>query len=164
MSRPQKKSQAFDRPERALAAELGIGHDVLKAVRHAHLEEGLDWRREGGEVRYAESGHLKALEALKIADGPQTAAEATPAAGARPPAAPSGAQKQLEPGDEVELECVKVYRPNRTIVEARLGAEIVRVRMRDNRNMRPKMVMRCRYSGTPIWELAQRCPRFPGKW
>lgn len=69
------------------------------------------------------------------------------------------------PGSLESLTCFKLYSRNTKIVEAKTAAgELVLVRVRENKNLRPGMVMKCRFAGTRIWELAQRLPRYRGRW
>jgi hypothetical protein len=92
------------------------------------------------------------------APGGQPAA-VTPAASPTPP--DLGPPR---PGDQRELVCVRTYPLNRRIVLATLGTAEVRVRLRDSANLRPGMRLTCRFLQADLWELATRCPRFPGKW
>ena len=84
----------------------------------------------------------------------------TPGDGDPTPAVPPRVAGAVE-----DLTCVKCYKPNTRILEAKTAVgEKALVRVKDNRNFLPGMVMKCRFTGTPVWELAQRLPRRRGKW
>lgn len=161
MSEPQ-----FIHAERALVEGLGVPQKKLRVFRQDELERGADWASAHGEVRYSESGRVKIMAWLQIPPeqpekkiAPEAPApEPTPAAGGQPVTMPKS-------GDREELTCGKCYRPNVRIVEAtRANQDRVLVRVKDNRNLRPGMMMKCRFGAGTIWELDQRLPRWPGKW
>lgn len=158
----------FIHAERDISTELGVSHKALRVTRADELDRDSDWTMVAGEVRYSEAGKARLLSLLKISPVlPPPIAETVSGS---PPvgleknseAEPVGARK---PGDIENLTCFKCYSPNRRILEAKTSSdELVLVRIKDNRNLRPGMIMKCRFAEGRMWELAQRLPRFRGKW
>lgn len=107
----------------------------------------------------------RAMDVLKkFSTGAEPSAPAAAPAEAQL-AAPTAAPTAREPGAREELVVHKCYRPNRRILEAKTASgQMVLVRVADNTNFQPGMIMKCRYGGGPVWELDQRPPRRPGKW
>jgi hypothetical protein len=68
------------------------------------------------------------------------------------------------PGEVRELVCLRTYALNKRIVLAKFGAAEVRVRVRDSANLTAGLTMQCRFLSADLWELAQRLPRWRGKW
>ena len=175
----------FIHAEQDLADALGIPQKKLRVLRQDELDATRDWSHVGAQVRYSEEGRAKLLGLLKAdLPSPHSAPNAAasraknfvPVLALAPVEAPGDGGVALAahtlavltrpfPGDVEMLTCVKCYRPNIRKLEAkRADGAIVLVRVRDNRNLRPGMAMKCRYGDGRIWELAQRLPRFPGKW
>ena len=177
-------ADAFPHAERAVTAKLGITPKDLRGIRTASLTRGDDWEVVGNSVHYSSAGLGRLATLLKVpVDGAATAQPEPEKISTEPGAGPAAEPPLLEEADPAptpaasggpagraagaieDLVCLKCYRPNRQIVEARTGAgEEVLVRVRDNTNLRPGMTMKCRFAGTRIWELAQRLPRRRGKW
>lgn len=171
-------ADGFPHGERELARDLGLTQKALRVVRSDDLARKADWDVISGEVRYSASGRDRLLEVLKIS-APAAAFSIPPILSAAAPAppgppeknsvAPSAAAAPPAPARPLgcieTLTCGKCYSPNRRIVEASTaGGDQVLVRLKDNQNMRPGMAMKCRFAGGRMWELAQRLPRFRGKW
>lgn len=151
-------AQKFTYVERDLATEFGLAPSILKTARKG-LGRDIDWAVIRGFISYSEEGRARLMVALKITAKASEAADPVPP----PPAPAEEAPRAAEPVVE-ELICLKRYPINRRIVEAKRGPEVVRVRLRDNVNMRPGMAMRCRQVDGTLWELVQKLPRWPGKW
>lgn len=97
----------------------------------------------------------------------QAAEKNAPAAPLPPEPATAPAPAVLappQPGEERELQFVRSYPLNKRILLARLGALEVRVRVACSDNFRTGMTLKARLVGADLWELAQRAPRWPGKW
>lgn len=176
-------SDAFPHLERAVAAQLGITPKDLRGIRAADLTRGEDWEIQAGAVAYSVAGVARLAQLLDVqADGAGVSAagpEKNPpedrpageAAEGAPPLGDEGEAAVLDPlpgralGAVEDLVCGRCYRPNRKMVEAMTpDGELVLVRVRDNSNLQAGMVMKCRFAGSRIWELAQRLPRKRGKW
>lgn len=146
----------FIHGERELVASLGLSQKAVRAVRAEDLDRTVDWETIGGEVRYSDVGRSKLLGVLKI-----SSEAAAPAA----PEDPAPAAAARAPGALEDLVCVKCYKPNRRMLEARtVGGDVVLVRVKDNVNLLPGMTMPCRFEAGRIWTLARRLPRHRGKW
>lgn len=175
----------YPHAEHALAAELGLAQKDLRDVR-GDLERGADWQHVGKEVRYSATGRARLLEALKITPaaapedsapknsaGPGPVPSTPPATPVPPELAAARAQllgvlhlaaAQAAPADVAELIVVRVYPLNRRIVLAARDGARVRVRVPNSKNLVPGMAMKCRHRDGDLWELAQRLPRWRGKW
>lgn len=170
----------FLHAERDLAEALGIPQKKLRSVRQDDLTVDRDWATVGGEVRYSEDGRAALLAALKITPPAEHSAPKNSPGDVPPPprAEPDGGEHGFAlapgtlaallrpaPGTPEDLVCVKCYAPNRRMLEAkRKNGDAVLVRVKDNRNLKPGMTMKCRFAEGRMWELAQRLPRWPGKW
>jgi hypothetical protein len=163
---PEGAADAFPHLDQELATRLGVGQKELRSIRTAELEAGVDWAIVAGSVRYSMRGLTRLLAALKI-QAPELLPASTPIPGPAPaaPAANGAAPGARLPGALEDLTCGKVYRINKRMVEALTAAgEQVVVRVRDNTNLQPGMVMPCRFGGGRIWELNRRLPRRRGLW
>jgi len=159
-------ADAFPHVDQELATRLGVGQKQLRSIRTAELEADVDWAIVGGFVRYSTRGLARLLAALKI-QAPELLSASAPIPGPAPAASgPNGAAPGARlPGALEDLTCGKVYKINKHMVEATTAAgEQVVVRVRDNTNLQPGMVMPCRFGGGRIWELNRRLPRRRGLW
>lgn len=143
----------FTHAEADLVAALGLARAVVRTVRSEQLTRGTHWHTIAGEVRYSDEGRTLLFSILK-AEPQKNLAEIRPDPGAEP----------AEPGGPRELVCVRTYTMNRRIVQARLGDEIVRVRVKDSAKLIEGMTMRCSHVQADMWELVQPLPRWRGKW
>lgn len=160
------QDEQYVHAEADLTSELGLARADVREVRSTQLEREIDWKHVRGAVRYTASGWAKLRSLLKISVG------ATPAA---PDLAPKNSDELAPPvpaaaappaptaGEVRELVMVRTWR-NPRIVQARLGAVLVRVRVRDNAKLTVGMVMRCALVDADLWELAQPLPKRRGKW
>lgn len=80
---------------------------------------------------------------------------------ARPRAAPK--LPALVPGLRHDLVCQRHY-PNKRIVGALFGAQLVRVRVKDSAKITKGMVMPCEWIAADLWEMKHKLPRRKGKW
>ena len=175
----------FPHSERALVVTMGLTQKAIRAVRADSLKRNEDWDVIGGEVRYSDQGKERLHAFLKISpEAPPPAEAAQPGLLTRmigalkkspepeaeaveegPAEEPAAAPPARELGAIEELKCTKCYKPNKLIVEATTGSgESALVRVRDNTNLQPGMLMKCRFTGGRLWELAQRLPRQRGRW
>lgn len=137
--------------ESLLAERLGLTRNALEDFRKEHLKKGADWKTENRRVLLRESAVKKMLARLDAQDLDYSAA----------------AQKNGAVTDEVrELAVTKVF-PNPRLIEARDSdtGQIVRVCVPNNKNFRPRMMVKARpWRGEILYRLEGRTPRFPGKW
>ena len=167
---------AFVHQERALAESLGLPQKDLRGVRTDELTVGVDWKNIRGEVCYSDAGRIRLLDALKISDV-VAAVDSAPKNSFEPCALDleraallgvlsgrAALAPVLAPGACRTLECVRIFPLNRRIVQARRDGQLVRVRVRDSINFIAGMAMPCRLIDGDLWELAQRLPRWKGKW
>lgn len=151
----------FVHSEATVAQSLNLNRKKISALRGTALLRGEDWSHEHGEVRYSDTGRERLLGLLAVVPPPPP-----PAAATAEPVEHLAPKKSEEPGaTTADIVIVRLYPLNRRIVQGRLesGAS-VRVRVRDNRNLTPAMVMPCRHLGADLWELTHALPRWKGKW
>lgn len=181
----------FTHGERSVSDRLGLDLKKLRAVRSASLTRGADWQQVAGEVRYSESG-LDRISASLGATPPEYSApkklpDSAPAELATPRTALvtlldhrlanlvtcgttcTSARREPppanpEPGALHELLVLRVYTRNHRIVLAQFGDQEARIRVRDNSKLAPGMTVQCSYVERDLWDIAQRLPRWKGKW
>lgn len=155
-------NDTFEHSEGDLTAQLGLARGVVRAVRSESLEQGTDWKHVRGAVRYSEAGWAKLLLLLKIsapAARPPTPAAAPEIAGG------IATVTQLFPGAQRQLVVAKIYKANPRIVCATFARpHDARVRVKSSANLVPGMAMACAWIEGDLWQLAQRLPRWRGKW
>jgi len=150
----------FQHSEAELCTRLGISDKQLRQLRTDRLRRGVDWELVTGKVRLSQEGLERLIESMAF-----QATSAMVADFLTPPVPVEAAQNGRRVGGHEELVCFKCYKINRLMLEAKTAAdELVLVRVRDNSNFQPGMKMKCRYTGTRVWELAQRLPRYRGRW
>jgi hypothetical protein len=112
-----------------------------------------------GGVTISRTGLEKILAAFSEATGhPKIDISTFNESRPRPPIA------EHKNGDGAVDLIVKRLFPNRRLLEAYNGDQVVRVRVRDNANFRPKMPLKAKHAGGEFYELLGRCPRFPGRY
>lgn len=179
--------QVFAEP--LVARVTGIRRPALKKARLANLQKGTDWWLADSVVTYGAEGLKKLLVSLGLNAGDLTWPEGvvgpegggTPERAAFAPPDPT-AEASVEPGPaEIVAQAtaavptralrelvVRKVAWNPTIVLASPGdaQEEVRVRVRDNKNFRPGMVLRAREpeDAGGLWFMEGNCPRFPGRY
>lgn len=171
----------YPHQERELAAAAGLSQDDLKKIRRRLLTRGRDFDTVGGFVCYTAAAAVAIWHevGLDLAGAPRPADSATnnppeekiSAADEAPspaaePAPPSAAAEAVPPaaGDLRELVCVKRFFPNTRLLGATYLGQTVRVKVRDNKNFVAGMKLQCRLEQGDLWVLAQRLPRWRGKW
>lgn len=161
----QRLLELYPHAESDLADQSGLAHDALKATRAEILRRGTDWELVKGRVRYTHAAMSRTLTYLKICDEapPAELPPAGPAAAAHSAPNPPG-KKNPAVGDVRELTCTKRCAPNRRMVLATLEGAEQRVKVRDNNNLVAGMKMQCRLIQGNLWDLAQRLPRWRGRW
>ena len=132
-------------------AELGLARALVRTVRTEQLTRGTHWNQQANEVRYSAEGRTLLFSILKAQPEKNS-----PAAPDEPAPTPATARR-------AELVCAKIPR-NRRIIFATLGAETLRVRVRDNTNILPGMKLTCTHLQADLWELSQPLPRSRGRW
>lgn len=143
----------FDNDERRLIESVNLKKRVLKEARKK-LTHGVDWVRKGGLVLYSGSGIQKLLTHLGVSPSPTLDLDKKKTVAAA-----------SAPGPTLQATCIKKF-PNTRLVEARIGEETVRVRVRDSKNITLKMVLPVRLTsdGSGMYELTRKAPRFVGRW
>ena len=163
-------SRRFVHSEAALAQSLNLNRKKISALRGTALHRGEDWSHEHGEVRYSDTGRERLLALLAVSPAPPAEAEpvaagAAPAEHLAPKKSEEAAPAPTSPATTADIVLVRLYPLNRRIAQGRLeSGALVRVRVRDNRNLTPAMTMPCRHLGADLWELTHALPRWKGKW
>lgn len=152
----------FIHAEAALVETLGLSRKEVRAIRTAELSDGVDWKHEGGQIRYSDGGRERLLDLLKISAQSTPPAEPSDAEAAEPdvvlsPVAPDP-RAPAKPNEEHELLITKKFL-NRGIVQAKHGAAFVRVRVKDSRTLHPGTFIRCQLIEGDLWRMTQRLPR-----
>lgn len=168
MSNPDEQItlEQYPHAEQEMAAALGLAHTTLKAQRREVLKRGEDWELVKNCVHYTGAGRAKVLAALKISD-PEGDAPPPPAAAPEPDSPPNNPPEKIAPGIPgamAVLICTKACHPNHRMVLATLEGKPQRVRVRDNQHFIAGMKMECRFVQDNLWDLAQRLPRWRGRW
>jgi len=184
----------FTIEEQVAADRIGVSRDVMRTARRKFLTRREDWTKKGGRVMLTEAAVGKLLRHLEVvpppdpgesgrtedpqATLPHVDAEERSQAdeGHDPSPAESGAQEPSSDPVPDELALTKWYpvieeltainRPcrNRHLVFAKHGDQVVRVKVRSNKNFRAGMTFKARHLQEDLWELEGRCPRFRGRW
>ena len=152
----------FDHDEEAVAVELGIDRERIHALRaKGSLLEGSDWVKKGGRVRLSAVGLAKAMTILAVPSPVSTEIRAPAVA----TAAERGKKTPLALlGDgTVEIVFVRGARSPHMAIGTYGGAQVT-IRLKTWTKLRRGMVMRCRQVGPNFYELAQKCPRYAGRW
>jgi len=136
--------------EEEIAKQTGITRARLRTTRLEKLEKYKHWKKDGRLIMYTEEGEK---EILKILGFPKET-------------------KLVEPKPQV-TETMRVgradFRNSHVIEGIRENGSKVIVRVRDNKNFKPRhhngepMEFPARWDGRAWW-LARNCPRYPGRW
>ena len=163
--------------EKHCAEAFGVSRPKMRLLRKEHLVPDADWRMRENTVCLTDAG-LKKIEGVlggKLVNDPATA---NGGAAARPLAPPlrcnlmvtaKPRHRKTQPQRHV-LVC-RECRPDQVQITswqlpgfaAQLGVERT-VRVRDNENFLPGMVLEAVSSGPGCWQYAGRLPRRPGRW
>lgn len=164
-------AETYPIAEREIADALGIAHAALKVARNEVLTRGSDWDMLKGHVCYTVDARRRVLAHLKIAiDEPPPATPPPPRPADSAPNDPQNIPPGPPPppplklGDVRELVCTRRCHPNTRLLEASLGNAAQRVRVRNNLNFVVGMKLQCRFVQGNLWDLAQRLPRWRGRW
>lgn len=179
-------------PEFLVARVIGPKKSVLVEVRRTILKKSTDWVLINSVVHYTPAGiagvcrameleHDLIIEELKKNLAPSEPATAVPPAESTPPPAPDsgGDEKKLpDPspiattppapaaaprGPAAEVDIVVTGRsPNPLIVFGRLDCVPVKVRVRDNANFIPGLVLRAKHSSDGPFLMVGNPPRWKG--
>lgn len=162
----QRLLELYPHAESDLADQSGLAHDALKATRAEILRRGTDWELVKGRVRYTQAAMSRTLSYLKICDEAPAAEPPPPGPAAAAHSAPNPAGQKITAaaGELRELVVTKRCAPNRRMVLATLEGAEQRVKVRDNINLIAGMKMQCRLIQGNLWDLAQRLPRWRGRW
>ena len=156
-------------PEKLVAEVAGLTREVMKNARGT-LEKGRDWGRKRTMVMFTETGlrNVAAMLGLeqevmeRIRERVQARTEGNDSTAPAEVSTKDDKKGGSCPG-ETDIELVRLY-PNRRIVGGRLDGEVVRIRVKDNRNFRRGMILPCRHVQADLWECTRRSPRRRGKW
>ncbi len=135
----------FRYQEKHLTKIIGVNRRELTKIRKS-LVQGGHWILNSGAVSYSQSGVKRLLSALEL-----------PYEKLPPFLIPP------QPGEAREMIVTRVYR-NRKLIGAELDGQLQRIRVQSNKNFRRGMKIPTRHINGDIWELARRCPRWPGRW
>ena len=148
--------------EEEAAATLGLTEELLRELRADYLYEGEDWGKRGRKICYTEEGVAKLSKML---------ADRTAACGKAcqktVEAALTAAPDPMAASLILDAVVTKVYETNRMFLEARLGDNIVQVRVRDNLNFIAGMIIDARQlmmRNQQQYDFVGRCPRARGRW
>ena len=138
--------------EKTFSEQTGISRTLLIEERKKSLSFPDDWRKDGREIVYTQSGVQHMRNLFKLSN------------------APAEEPKQVESEHE-EAAVVRHNYPNyKVILCRRSNGEDVSVRVSHNRNFRIRtangepMMVPIKKDGN-VWTFAgKRMPRFPGKW
>jgi hypothetical protein len=157
----------FDIKETRLLGQLGLSRDALRALRVAHLTEGVHWRQVQRRIMLNAAGVALITEAARLSPAEL------------PPLSPETPRLLLTfPGyPDGTTAIVKAWRgypklANRTILEAYLRGtdpslrrNIVRVRVADSANFVQHMEVPVRLIHAPdLYECTRPAPRSRGRW
>ena len=154
--------QAFKIAEADVVERLGLTREDMRDLRVEHLYQDEDWVKIGRGIHYSEDGIEKLRQILKknAPDGVKLGDIAILSTKAAPdvPDAPT-----------VILDAVvtKIYRKNPQFLEALLGGQPITVRVNNNANFIPGMVMQSRQLAMKkpqLFDFIGRCPRARGRW
>lgn len=157
--------------ERDFAQALGLREEHIRALRKAHLTEGLHWKKEGRDIVMTEAGQEKIRAVLELE---KTAEKKDGAAGS--PGALGDGQGVSDPVPAVVTLWVVSKPQNPRVVwccdvdpafwAEKKPAGALTVRVRSSENFRPRMALKARpCSERPnTFDLEGRCPRFPGRY
>jgi hypothetical protein len=166
--------------EQDLAETLGVARETLRDMRQKELRKGEHWRLEGGQVVLSAAGEAKIRARIGLAAAPG-AGEADGMPAPAPAGSASLAGKQTARVRVCRMfrnprvvgaalgcrllgeNCVHLRRCPEQMAEAKCGT-MVRLKMRTAQKLRPGMDCMARQIGGDLWELAQRLPRWPGRW
>lgn len=149
--------------ESKLAKDLGVPRKKLRTLRAKHLAPTADFVKGPEGIEYTVEGLQRMQEKLGAAMKPVDSAPSTP-----PPSQVLAgmAEDAVSPPRVAEMRVVKVYplNPRLLLCELKDTPQAQRVRVRDNRNFLPGMVLKAVHENSDLWTLAQRLPRWRGKW
>lgn len=119
------------------ATHFGVNRRVLREHRK-ELAEGEDWTMEENAVTYTPTG-LERLQGLLCLG-------------------------EVSPPPLEELTVVNRARNPRLVFARRANGDLVRLRVRSNENFLPGMRAQGQHEAADVWTLAQRLPRWRGRW
>ena len=157
MTKLAKVSSTGAMTEKDVITSTGLSEDAIRRTRLAKLKNGADWYRDEAHMRihYTENGLRKLQEALGGIEIAPPAAGPTPAPAQPPPSS----KKIAPPMDQDARRTMVVERicPNPTWVECRVDGVLVKVRVRNNRQMaRGKVLEKCAVT-QGAWVYSGRC-------
>lgn len=167
--------------ESQVAERLGVSRSHLRALRKEHLTQGADWTLRENAVVLTDIGLQKVVARLEGAT--------STLAGEQNPATLPSAPAAVIPGPPPKAQYMVVRKPlNRTdrpqtkilicrgceakqpevksweIAKADLHKVERPIRVRDNTNFLPGMVLEAVCIGHGMWQYLGRLPRRPGRW
>lgn len=142
-----------------VARELGVARPVVSKLRRRHLLEGEHWSMRGNAVVLTASG-LARIKDLLLARGLTAAARPTPPESKETPKA--------GPPERVKMRVARLCPNVRLLVCQSIadGPDAVArlVRVKENVNFMPGMVLEAVSAGANLWQFTGRMPRRKGRW
>lgn len=145
-----------------VAKRLGLSREAVRELRVEHLYQEEDFSKVGREICYAEDGVEKLRKFLK-----RTAPTGITLGDIAPMQVKTPEMAVDKPEVILDAVVVKIYPHNPQYMEALLGGQPVTVRVRDNGNFIPKMVIQSRQlamRNPKLFDFIGRCPRGRGRW
>lgn len=182
MNTAQKKSVEPDEAglfwEARVSEALGVPRKLLAKLRGAHLAEQMDFRRIANNAVALTPEGLAKIEALLAAPSPtavpgsptpeakETGGKLSPNAtpNAEPPVAPTATEKpagDVPSGPPIrEVMTVERLPQNKTLLLCvpKKRPVLTAIRVRDNTNFKPGMILEAVQSGDGVWQFRNRVP------
>jgi len=167
------RTALFNIAEVEVAKRLGLTRENMRDLRVEHLYQDEDWAKIGREIHYSEDGIEKLRQILKknAPDGVKLGDIAILSTKVAPPFAQgvSGGRPEAPDAPGVILDAVvtKIYQKNPQFLEALLGGQPITVRVNNNANFLPGMVIQSRQlamKNPRLFDFIGRCPRVRGRW
>ena len=145
--------RGFEFGESEIAQKTGIALKLLAKIRRKNLTQGEDWDFANLRVAYSKTGLAALLE--KITGAPVTAEleNATRLTNGHDPAEPQGV-----------IGTVKKFYFNPRLIGVEVNGQLQPVRVRESKNFELGMEVPLKPAPGGRFELARKCPRFPGRW
>ena len=156
------KTSLFKITEADVAARLGLTREDMRELRVEHLYQDEDWVKIGREIHYSEDGIEKLRQILKknAPDGVKLG-DIAPMSTKAAPEAPDAPMVILD------AVVTKIYPKNPQFLEALLGGQPITVRVNNNANFLPGMIIQSRQLAMKrpqLFDFIGRCPRARGRW
>ena len=129
-----------------LSLELGLERKIIRGIRQERLNAD-DWTKRGNHIVYTETGEHALRNAIQVMLSSEELSEPLP----------------VLDDQEVKITHIPL---NPRIVIGQLLDEVIKVKVRDNRNFIRGMRLSARppAEGSTTWVMIGRCPRWRGKY